>query len=204
MNVKDALAELKKSKERKFDQSIDLIINLKGIDLKRANIAAVLNIPHKVKEKKVCGFLTKRSDLVKSIGEPDFKKYKDKALLRNLVNDFDFFIASASLMPKVATSFGKSLGPMGKMPSPQLGILTQENDEAIKIILEKISKAIKIRVKEPSVKVTIGKQSMKDEEVMKNIESIYKGVVNLLPTKKENVKSILLKLTMSKPVRVEI
>lgn len=204
MKVQEALAEIRKGKERKFEQSIDLIINLKGIDVKREGINVVLNLPHKIRDKKVCGFLVGKSSLVNSIREPDFAKYKDKKLLKNLVKDYDYFIATAKLMPQVATVFGKVLGPVGKMPSPQLGIIPQENDEAIKATLDKIAKSMKIRMKEASIKLIVGREKMKDEDIIENIQAIYQGIENALPKKKDNVKNVMIKTSMGAPVRLEI
>lgn len=204
MEIKQAITDIKKAEKRKFDQSIDLIINLKGIDIKKDNIATVINIPHQVKEKKVCGFLTKKSSLVKSILLEEFPKYKDKAELKKLVKGFDFFIATAKLMPAIATTFGKALGPLGKMPSPQLGVLMKEDDAAIKEVLSRVNTAVKIRVKEPSVKISIGKESMDDKILLENIMAVYEGLIAVLPIKKDNVKSILIKTTMGKPVNVEV
>jgi large subunit ribosomal protein L1 len=203
MNIKEALAELRKEK-KKFKQSVDLIVNLKGIDVKRDNIATVVSIPHKIKDKRVCGFFSEKTDAVRVITPPDFPKYKDKKTMKNLMKDFDFFIAEAPLMPSVATNFGKALGPTGKMPTPQLGILPKADNSMIKAVLEKINKSIKVRVKEASVKVIIGKEDMGDSEIQENIETFYKGLINALPTKQENVKSVMLKLTMSKPIKIEI
>jgi len=45
---------------------------------------------------------------------------------------------------------------------------------------------------------------MKDEDIIDNIKVIYKAIENALPTKKENVKNVLVKMTMSKPVGVEL
>ena len=195
-----ALEELRKeTKKRKFNQTLDLVINLKGVDLRKDNVNAVISIPHKVKEKKVCGCLMEKSDLVKSVLKPDFSKYKDKAALRHLVKEFDFFIAHASLMPAVAITFGRALGPAGKMPSPQLGIVTKETPEVINSLLDRISKSVKIRIKEPSFKIPVGKENMKDEDIIENMEAVYNGVVDALPTKKENVKNVSIKFTMSKP-----
>jgi large subunit ribosomal protein L1 len=204
MEFKQALDELRKNEKRNFDQSVDLIINLKGIDIKRDNIATLVMIPHKIKDKKVCGFLTKKSELVKTVTQPDFIKYKDKKPLKELVKEYDFFIAAAPLMPQVATVFGKILGPSGKMPSPQLGILAKEDEEAIKQTLLKVEKAVKIRIKEKSVKVCVGKEKMKDAEIIANAEAILNGVIAALPVKKDNVKNVLLKLTMSQPIKVEV
>ena len=204
MNVKEALAELRKEEKRKFSQSIDAIINLKGLDLRKDNINVVLTIPHKFKDKKVCGFLNAKSSLVPTITKPEFPKYKEKNALKKLVKEYDFFIAAAPLMPLVATTFGKVLGPAGKMPSPQLGVLQVENDEAINSVLSKISSSIKIKVKEASIKLSIGNESMSNEEIMENFNVLYNGVVNALPKKKENVKNVMLKFTMSKPIKIGV
>lgn len=204
MELRQALAELRKLEKKKFDQSIDLLISLKGIDPKKDNISTIINVPNKIKEKKVCGFLTKKTELVKTITNLDFPKYKEKKALKNLVKEYDFFIAAAPLMPAVATTFGKVLGPAGKMPSPQLGILPVEDEKAIKALLEKIDNSLKIRVKEASVKISAGKESMDDEKIIQNVTSIYKGIVDAMPVKKDNVKKVMIKLTMSKPINVEM
>lgn len=204
MELKQALEELRKLEKKKFNQSIDLLVSLKGIDVKKDNISTIVTIPHKIKDKRVCGFLTKKSSLVTTITQPDFIKYRDKKPLKELVKSYDFFIASAQLMPSVATNFGKALGPTGKMPSPQLGVLMKEDDAAIKSLLEKINNSIKIRVREPAVKVSVGKENMSDSQIIENINAVYSGLVNALPTKKENIKSIMIKLTMSKPTKVEM
>jgi large subunit ribosomal protein L1 len=125
--LKKALSELRKGKERKFDQTADLIINLQKFDLKKSKINLFVSVPHKIKDKKICAFLETENKDIKTITPEQFKKYSDKKELKNLIKDFDFFIAVASLMPKVATAFGRALGPAGKMPSPQLGILTNAN-----------------------------------------------------------------------------
>ena len=204
MQLKEALNELRKNEKRKFDQTIDLLISLKGIDLRKDSVSLVSTIPHKFKEKQVCGFLEAKSELVKTITKPEFDKYKDKKELKNLVRGFDFFIANAKLMPSVATAFGKALGPAGKMPSPQLGVLMQENPETIKNMVERISKSIKIRTKEAAIKVPIGKESMGDEHILENIKAIYSDILQALPGKKENVRKVMIKFTMSKPIVVEM
>lgn len=204
MNVKEALNELRKAEKKKFEQSVDLIVNLKGVDAKRDNVSAVVTVPNKIREKKVCAFLSKKSEVVSTITQVEFAHFKDKKELKALVKKYDFFIASAKLMPAVATTFGKVLGPTGKMPSPQLGVLMTEDDNAIKGLLAKISNSIKIRMKEPSIKVMIGKESMGDDQISANAEAVFHGIVNALPTKRENVKNVMIKLTMGKPLKVEI
>jgi len=204
MEVKQALEELRKLDKKEFVQSVDLIVNLKGIDLKRESVNAVVKLPHKISEKKVCAFFNAPSSLVDSVTKLDFPKYKDKKDLKRLIKKYDVFIASASLMPTVASYFGKVLGPTGKMPSPQLGIIGAESEASIKDVLDKVSKSIKVKLKEASIKVVIGKESMKDADILDNIKTAYNGIVDALPTKRENVKNVMIKFTMSKPIKVEI
>jgi len=204
MKIKEALTELRKEKERKFNQTVELIINLKGIDHKKDQVSFIVNLPHKFKEKKVCAFLTEKSKLVDSITEVQFAKYSEKKELKKIVRNYDYFISAAKLMPKVATTFGKVLGPAGKMPSPQLGILPIENEQSIQAMLDKINSSLKIRLKEPSLKIPIGKQDMKDEDIIQNINAVFHTAINALPKKKENLKNTMIKFTMTKPYKVEI
>ena len=106
MKLNETLAELRKNEKRKFNQSIDLIINLKGIDIKRDQLNIVVNIPHKIRDKNVGAFLVNKSKTIDTITETEFAKYKDKKPLKMLVKKYDYFIAAASLMPKVAAAFG--------------------------------------------------------------------------------------------------
>jgi len=204
-NLQNALQNLRKEKERKFDQSVDFVINLQKFDVKRTAINTLVNVPHKIKDKKIGAFLEIENENVHTITSTGFKKYtSDKKAVKKLVDEFDFFIAQASLMPKVATIFGRYLGPAGKMPSPQLGILMNVDDKAVLELKEKINSNLKIRVKEASVKLCIGKQSMSDHDLIENAMSIYNALIKVLPRDKENIKNIQLKFTMTKPVRIAV
>jgi len=203
-DLKKALEELRKTGERKFDQTVDLIVNLQKFDLKKSSVNLFLKIPHKAKEKKIAGFLEIKSKDIEAITPSEFKKYGNKKELKKLVKKFDFFIAQASLMPKVATAFGRVLGPAGKMPSPQVGIVMDVNEKIISELKEKINESVKIRIKESSVKVAIGKQSMKDEEIIENIIPVYNALIKALPREKENIKNIEIKFTMTKPQKIKI
>jgi large subunit ribosomal protein L1 len=208
-NFMKALASLRaKEAERKdkinFDQSLDLIINLKDYDTKKSSINTFVILPHKFKDKKIAAFLEKKSTLVDTITKIEFDNFKDKKKMKKLVKEYDFFLSSAKLMPSVAASFGRVLGPAGKMPSPQLGVLMTEDSNLIKDNIEKIDKAIKLRTKEPSIKISIGKQSSKDENLAENAVMVYNEVFKNLPKNKENLRNVLIKFTMSKPVKVAI
>jgi large subunit ribosomal protein L1 len=200
----NALKELRKGKERKFDQTLDLIVNLQKFDSKRNSINLFTTVPHKIKDKKIAGFFEIENKNLETITQGGFKKYSDKKALKKLVNKFDFFIAQASLMPKIATTFGRALGPAGKMPSPQLGILMDVNDKSLNELKEKINNSLKIKTKESSIKLAIGKQSMKDEDLIENILSVYSAILKTLPKEKDNVKNVEIKFTMTKPQKIQI
>jgi large subunit ribosomal protein L1 len=202
--IKILRESLDKEKKAKFDQTIDLIINLKEFDVRRSAFNTFITLPNKIKDKKIIGLLEKKSKIIDSITKEEFTRYKEKKDSRRLVKSYDFFIANAKLMPAVATSFGRVLGPSGKMPSPQLGILVNEDDNTIKSLLNKINSTVRIRVKEPSIKVGIGKESLKDEQIAENILAVYNKIIENLPRNKDNIRNIKIKLTMSKPVLVEI
>lgn len=203
-DLQTALAELRKSKERKFNQSVDLIINLQKFDIKKSNVNLLAFVPHKIKDKKIGAFLEAHNKNVETVTRSEFKKYSDKKEMKKLINSFDFFIAQASLMPQVATTFGRVLGPAGKMPSPQLGIVMDADDKAILELKNKINSNLRIKAKESSIKLAVGKQSMKDEEIIENAIAVYTAVLKSLPRDKENIKNIEIKFTMSKPQKIKI
>ncbi len=199
-----ALTELRKEKERKFDQTVDLILNLQKFDHKRNSINLSVNVPFKIKDKKIAGFFETKKEGVETITKEMFKKYSDKNEMKKLVKNFDFFMAEGKLMPVVATTFGRVLGPVGKMPSPQLGILMHVDDKEIEELKKRINNSVKIRAKESSIKLSIGKQSMKDEEIIENVMVVYNAVLKALPRDKENIKNVEVKFTMTKPQKIKI
>ena len=203
-DLEKALSELRKDKKRKFDQTVDLIINLQKFDVKKHPLNLVLSVPHKVKDKKIGAFLESKNPSVETISANEFKKYTDKIALKKLVKKFDFFIAQASLMPKVASTFGRVLGPAGKMPSPQMGIIMNADEKTIKDLKDRINNSVKFRLKEASIKLAVGKESMKDEDIIENIMTIYSALIKALPRDKENIKNIEIKFTMTKPQKISI
>jgi large subunit ribosomal protein L1 len=202
--LEKALSELRKEKQRKFDQTVDLIINLKNFDPKKHQINLFVIVPFKIKERKIAGFFETKVKGIDVITPEEFKKYSEKKEIKKLVRSYDFFISQSNLMPKVASFFGRVLGPAGKMPSPQLGILNEVNEKTIEEVKKKIENSIKLKVKEASIKVAIGKQSMKDSEIIENCVSFYNSVLKFLPKGKENIKNIEIKFTMTKPIKISL
>lgn len=202
----NALKKVKSTAEQRgFKQSVDLIINLSDIDLRKTPINLFFSLPNQVKIPKICAFLNNKSPSVdKSVLKSEISKM-DKKEVRKISDEYDFFIASAPLMGMIATTFGKTLGPLGKMPNPKFGgVIMVEEEANIKKAVDKFKKAASIRAKEPSIKISIGKEDMEEEKLAENAEAIYNHLVAALPKNKENVKSIMVKLTMSKPTKLEL
>lgn len=197
------LKELRKEKKRKFNQTVDLVINLKEFDIKRDSFNIAVILPHEAKRKKICAFLEKPSivfDYV--IAKAEFERLSTKEL-KKIVKDYDFCIALAKLMPDIAKRFGRLLGPAGKMPDPKMGcVMLREDDAMMSKLAERLRRTIKIKTKEKSIKIAIGKENMSDEQISENATVVYDAVLAALPKKKANIKNVMLKLTMSKPIKV--
>jgi len=204
-NFLKAIEKLRKvEKERNFDQTVDLIINLKEFDVRRYSFSLFIQLPYKIKDKKIAGFLEQDSKLVTTIKKEEFVKFKEKKDVKKLIRGYDFFIANAKLMPAIATSFGRALGPAGKMPNPQLGVLQSEDEKIIKVLIEKINSTVRLKVKEPSIKIAIGKESLKNDEIVKNAITAYHKILETLPKQKDNLRNVKIKFTMGKPATIEI
>lgn len=199
MEIKAALAELRKEKKRKFVQSVDLIVNLKNYDVRKEALNTFVSVPHG-SEKKLAAFFTKRSKLIDTITEEDFVKFKEAKDIKKLAKKYDAFIAVAPMMGKVATKFGRVFGPMNKMPSPQAGIIPKEDEAMVKAMIEKMNRSIRIKNKEMAIKFAVGKENLSDDELKENIESSIKELEKKLPRGRDNIKEVLIKFTMTKPI----
>jgi large subunit ribosomal protein L1 len=202
MKINEAIKEIRKEEKRKFVQSLDLVVNLQKIDPRKESINTVVQIPNPPR-KRLCSFLTKKSPFIDTITKEEFEMYKDNKQIKRLARKYDAFIASAPLMVSVATKFGRFLGPLGKMPSPQAGIIMQETDSNIKETIERMSKVTKLRIKEKSIKLSIGKEEMSDAQLEENFLSVIKSITDLLPNKRDNIRNISIKWTMGRPIPVD-
>ena len=201
MEIKAALAELRKEKKRKFTQTVDLVMNLKNFDVRKEALNTFIEVPHG-SEKKLAAFFVKRSKLIDTITPEDFVKYKEAKDIKKLAKKYDAFIAVAPLMGKVATTFGRVFGPMNRMPSPQAGIIPKEDEEMVKAMIEKMNKSLRVKNKEMAIKLPVGKESMSDDEIAENVEAAIKGLKKKLPRGNDNVKEVLIKFTMTKPMKI--
>lgn len=216
MDKKKLLNTLKqlreKSDKRNFIQKVDLILNLKSINIKNSeeNIDIFVTLPHAPGKKiKVCALVDKELEekakvFDKVIKKDEFGEYQDnKKELKKLSKEFDYFVAQANLMTEVAKVFGRTLGPRNKMPNPKSGAVVTPTSN-LSELKSKLEKMIRIKTKnEATVKTYIGNESMKDEELIENIILIYDSVIKALPQGEGNIKDVILKFTMSAPLKVE-
>ena len=210
-SLQKAIQELRKTKKRNFVQSFDVIISLRDLDLKRPNenVNFYLSLPAKIiKPKKVCAFVAAELEeqakkyCDKTITIPEFDNF-DKKAIKKLANEFDYFIAQANIMVKVAAKFGRILGTRGKMPNPKAGCVVPPKAN-VQAVVQKLQTLILLKTnKSPVVHATIGGESASDEDIIKNATSIVDQVIHHLPNEAANVKNVYLKLTMSKPVKLE-
>lgn len=212
----DVISTLKQLKEispkREFNQSVDLIINLKELDLKKpeeqldvwvslahakgktVRIAALVGPEMQAQAKTAC-------DTV--ITHDEFKQYEGKKKeIRKLARTHDLFIAQANIMPDVAKFFGRVLGPRGKMPNPKAGCVVPPNAN-LKVLTEKLKKTLHVVAKtQLSAKCSIGKQDMTDEQLTENILTVTNTVLHALPQEQNNIKSMLLKYSMGPVLKI--
>ncbi|MBU4241860.1 MAG: 50S ribosomal protein L1, partial [Nanoarchaeota archaeon] len=209
--VLEALSNIRKdSKKRKFTQTVDLILNLKQIDIKKPEekVDLFLQLPNpRLKKLKICALVDEELAIEAKkhceyvILKEEFKiMTKNKPKLRKITNECGFFITQPHLMPEVATAFGKILGPKGKMPNPKAGCIIPPKAD-LKIIVNKLKNTVKIATKNDTIiKCAIGDEGMTDEQLSQNIQQVFNSVLAKLPQHENNIKSVLVKLTMGSPV----
>lgn len=207
--IQKALAELKQQPKRKFVQSYDLILNLKDIEIKQNPVDLFATLPHPAGKKiKIAAFVDqelseqarKFCDL--ALREADFPQYKEKKAAKKLAEDYDYFIAQANLMPKIAAAFGKVLGTKGKMPNPKQGCVIPPNAN-VESLVKKLQATVHLSAKKGmNLQCKVGREDQPDEQVVENVLSVYNQAIKQLPNEAQNVKNAVLKLTMGKPVRI--
>ncbi len=211
MNKEEILKTIKelreKSPKKKFSQSVDLIVNLQNLDLKKPEhkVDLYFQLPHsKGKKLKLCAFVdaqleSKAKGLFDTvITKNDFPKWlNNKKEQKKLASSHDFFIAQVELMTQIAQTFGKVLGSRGKMPNPKAGCVVPGAIPTLEPIVKKLQNTIRLQAKnELSVKASIGTEQMKDEELADNILASYNTLLSNLPQEKNNIKYIAVKFTM--------
>lgn len=200
--IKEAKAT---DKERKFKQSIELIMVFKDIDVKKGfSINETIQLPKTNSPAAICvmasgdmGLKAKNAKADKVIDNDELTRIgANKRESRKLINSFDFFLADTKLMPVVGKVLGQLLGPRGKMPTPV------PFNAPIDSFLERFRSSVRVRVKNSlSMSCKIGDESMEDAELASNAHAVLSGIEKKLPNGDKNIRKILIKTTMGKLVK---
>ncbi len=213
MNRQDVMAALgavrDSSKQRKFVQSIELAINFRGIDFKKAEnrIDITVNFPHSTGKSsaKVALFARDRNFIAtvkgmvaRVITEQEISGF-DKKAAGKLADEFDAFLAEGPVMLEVGRHLGQVLAPKGKMPKPIL-----PESSALEQALKTISSGVRVSNKKgkymPVVHTVVGKEDMDNEKLADNIMAVCSAVSSKVG--EQAIKNIYVKLTMSPAVMI--
>ena len=188
-SVIDAIKLLKSLKFTKFDESIDLAINL-GVDPRHAdqNIRLTTSLPHGTgKEVKVLIVTQGPKEQEAKDAGADYvgKEFLEK--LKSGWDDVDKIVATPDMMPELG-KLGKVLGPKGLMPNPKSGTVTTDISSSVKEI--KAGK-IELRVEKNGIVHTqCGKSSFEESALEQNVKTIYETIMKAKPA---SVKGTYLK-----------
>ena len=202
----EAVNRVKSFKPLKFDQSVELAIQL-GIDPTQADqaVRGSLSLPHGIgKTKRVVAFCgddkvaaAKEAGAVEAGGEDLVAKIEGGWM------EFDVAVASPEMM-RVVSKLGRSLGPKGLMPSPKSGTVTPNVAEAVK---EYAAGKVEYRNdKGGNVHVVVGKQSFSPDKIEQNAQAFIDHIARIKPAaaKGQYIKKITLSATMTPGVPVTV
>lgn len=201
------IGEAKKGqKQRKFKQSVELIMVFRDIDVKKGfAINETVQLPKTLSQPaSVCvvasgdlGLKAKSANADRIVDGNEVNKIgANKRESRKLINGFDFFLSDTSLMATVGKTLGQFMGPRGKMPTPV------PFNAPIDSILERFRSSIRVRLRNSlSLACKIGDETMSDDDLTANANAVISLVEKKLPSGDKNIKKIMIKTTMGKLVK---
>ena len=208
--ILDAVKQAKeKSGQKKFNQTVDLILNIVEIDMKapEGKIQEVVELPHATgKPNKICiiasgelALKARKANADSVIEKADLEALAGKKKeLRKLAEEYDVFISEAPLMPLVGRILGPVLGPRGKMPVP----VPPTAD--IASLITKHSKTIVVRMRnQPIIQCSVGTENMNEEELSDNIQAVLRVLEAKLKRGFKNIKLAYIKTSMGTPVKIK-
>ena len=175
-NPVEAIKILKKNAFAKFDETLEIAINLKiNSEKTDQNIKGVMNLP-KGSGKSIRVAVIAKGDKAKEASEAGANIVGDEDLIQQVSSgqiNFDLLIATPDMMPVIA-KIGKILGPKGLMPNPKLGTVTQDVSTAVKN-----AKSGQVQYKNDKAGIVhagIGKLNFKEEDLLENIKAFYNSI----------------------------
>jgi large subunit ribosomal protein L1 len=194
----EAIKLLKESSYVKFDESLEVAVNLK-IDPKKTdqNVRGVLSLP-KGTGKKIRVAVMAKGDKAKEASDAGADIVGDDDLAQQVTNgkiNFDLLIATPDMMPTVG-KIGKILGPKGLMPNPKLGTVTQDVKNAVSN-----AKTGQVQFKNDKAGIIhagIGKLNFTEEDLLQNLKSFYTSISKSKPdaVKGSFIKKVSIASTM--------
>ena len=181
-SIKEAISIIKKSKKLKFDETLDIAINL-GVDPKHADqiVKGVVKLPNGTgKVEKIAVFAKEEKAKEAKDAGADFVGSED--LVQKLEKGeikVDRVLATPDMMPIVG-KLGKVLGPKGLMPNPKLGTVTSDLKKTIEDIKNGL---IEFKAdKAGTVHAGLGKISFTEEALEKNIDNFVNAIIKAKPS----------------------
>ena len=194
----EAIKLLKENSYVKFDESLEVAVNLK-IDSNKTdqNVRGVLSLP-KGTGKKIRVAVMAKGDKAKEASDAGADIVGDEDLAQQVTNgkiNFDLLIATPDMMPTVG-KIGKILGPKGLMPNPKLGTVTQDIRKAVSN-----AKAGQVQFKNDKAGIIhagIGKLNFTEEDLLQNLKSFYTSISKSKPdaVKGSFIKKVSIASTM--------
>ncbi|HUW83766.1 MAG TPA: 50S ribosomal protein L1 [Phycisphaerae bacterium] len=206
LGLDEALAAIKDMNRTKFDQSVEIVLQL-GIDPKQADqmIRGSVSLPKGVgKTKRVVAFCdeasvetARQAGAIEAGGDELVKKIQDGW------TDFDVAVAQPQMMSKVGR-LGRILGPQGKMPSPKSGTVTPDIETAVK---EYAAGKLAYRNDDGgNIHAIVGKASFTAEDLKENIEAFVNHIKRSRPAAAKGtfIRKVYLSASMSPSVRLAV
>ena len=203
--LKDALELVKKTATAKFDESVDVAVNL-GIDAKKSDqvVRGSVVLPRGTgKTVRVAVFTQGANAEAAKAAGADIVGFDDLAeKIKGGFMDFDVVIATPDAM-KVVGPLGQVLGPRGLMPNPKVGTVTPNVTEAVKN-----AKAGQVQYRADKagiVQCTIGRASFPVEALAENFEALLGAINKAKPSSTKGVylKKVSVSSTMGVGVRID-
>jgi large subunit ribosomal protein L1 len=181
--IEKLLVDVKKNCTTKFDESIDLSIQVNNKQKKgEVNIRTVVNLPggngKKVKVAVVCEDVKAQEAKDAGADIVGSDEFIDKIKAGEL--NFEKLICTPGMMVKLS-KLGKILGPKGLMPNPKLGSVSDDVKQAVTDA--KSGQATIRNDKDGNIGVSIGKKSFHDDKLLKN----YYAILDTLEKEKSNL-----------------
>lgn len=204
--LEEAIALVKKTAHAKFDETVDLAVNL-GVDPKQADqmVRGTVVLPHGTgKQVKVLVFAKGEKEKEARDAGADFVGAEDLAekIQKEGWTDFDTVVATPDIMGIVGR-LGKVLGPRGLMPNPKTGTVTFDIAKAIKDIR---AGKVEYRVEKAGiVHVPVGKASFDENKLVDNARTVLESILKAKPSssKGKYLKTVAVSTTMGPGIKMD-